>query len=416
MLDRLTKFFSSLRLTVACLVCAMVLVFAGTLAQVKLGLYQAQSDFFRSVFIYWHPTGGAWKIPIFPGGWLLGGILLINLLAAHARRFEISRKKSGIFLIHGGLILLLLGQFFTEILQVESAMRLEEGETRNYSEDFRKNELAVIDASSPDSDRVVSIPESFLEKQKEISSPELPFTLRVRNYWVNSDLTRETNGVPTGATAGIGTDVRVIPEPLVTSMDQRNLPSAVIEVVSPKGSLGVWLVSTLSLARQSFSFDGKTYDLAFRFQRYYRPFYLTLLEFRHDLYKGTDKPKNFSSRVHIHNPQSGDDRDALIYMNNPLRYAGETFYQASFDKVNPKVTVLQVVKNPAAITPYLSCTIMAAGLLTQFLMHLYNFVRKRSSAVTNPAARPGKSRGRADEMEPALAGNGSAKSSKRRSS
>ena len=416
MLDRIVKFFSSLRLTVGCLLLAMVLVFVGTLAQVKVGLYQAQSEFFRSVFIYWQPAGTHFKIPVFPGGWLLGGVLLINLVAAHARRFEISRKKIGLFLIHGGLILLLLGQFFTEILQVESAMRLEEGESRNYSEDFRKDELVLIDVTNLDSDRVVSIPESLLEKQKEIRPPELPFTVRVRNYWANSDLTRDTNGLPSGATAGFGTDVRVIPQPLAATMDTRNLPSAVVEIDSPKGSLGVWLVSTLSTARQSFSYEGKTYDLAFRFQRYYRPYYLTLLEFRHDLYQGTDKPKNFSSRVHVHNPQSGEDRDALIFMNNPLRYAGETFYQASFDRINPKVTVLQVVKNPAAITPYLSCSIMAAGLLTQFLMHLVGFARRRFAPASSPSSRSGRSRSRTDELEPALAGNGHSKSARRRSS
>ena len=97
MLNRIAKFFSSLRLTVACLLFAIVLVFAGTLAQVKIGLYQAQAEFFRSVFIYWHPAGTDWKIPVFPGGWLLGGVLLINLITAHAKRFEISRKKTGLF-------------------------------------------------------------------------------------------------------------------------------------------------------------------------------------------------------------------------------------------------------------------------------------------------------------------------------
>ena len=33
---------------------------------------------------------------------------------------------------------------------VQSAMRLEEGETRYYSEDFRKNELVLVDAVNPD--------------------------------------------------------------------------------------------------------------------------------------------------------------------------------------------------------------------------------------------------------------------------
>jgi cytochrome c biogenesis protein ResB len=65
-----------------------------------------------------------------------------------------------------------------------------------------------------------------------------------------------------------------------------------------------------------------------------------LLEFKHDIYPGTDIPKNFSSRVLLEQPQSGEKREVLIYMNKPLRYAGETFYQASYDQDN-RGTILQ---------------------------------------------------------------------------
>ncbi len=40
MMDRFINFFTSLRLTVVCLVLALVLVFVGTLAQVEIGLYR----------------------------------------------------------------------------------------------------------------------------------------------------------------------------------------------------------------------------------------------------------------------------------------------------------------------------------------------------------------------------------------
>ena len=83
-LDRLVSFFTSLRLTVVCLALGLVLVFTGTLAQVDLGLYKAQNEFFRSFFIYWGPKGASWKIPVFPGGYLIGGVLLINLVAVAA--------------------------------------------------------------------------------------------------------------------------------------------------------------------------------------------------------------------------------------------------------------------------------------------------------------------------------------------
>src|SRR5438876_8069942 len=126
--DRLIRFFSSLRLTVVCLALGIVLVFVGTLAQVDLGLLQAQNQFFRSFLIYWTPKGASFKVPVFPGGYLLGGLLLINLVTAHVTRFKWTRKKAGIWVIHFGIIVLLVGQLLTDMLARESALALFEGE------------------------------------------------------------------------------------------------------------------------------------------------------------------------------------------------------------------------------------------------------------------------------------------------
>ena len=148
-LDRLIAFFTSLKLTVVCLTLAMVLVFIGTLAQVDLGLYKVQAEFFRSFVIFWGPKGAGWKIPVFPGGYLIGGMLIINLIAAHFARFGFNRDKIGTLMTHGGLILLLVGQLATDMLSWESHMRLSEGQTKNYSESDRLTELVVSDVTDP---------------------------------------------------------------------------------------------------------------------------------------------------------------------------------------------------------------------------------------------------------------------------
>ena len=66
-------------------------------------------------------------------------------------------------------------------------------------------------------------------------------------------------------------------------------------------------------------------------------------------------------------------------MNNPLRYAGETYYQSSFDPDNHG-TILQVVHNPSWLTPYLSCVLVGVGLMVQFATHLLGFAFKRRTA------------------------------------
>src|SRR5690348_14404843 len=89
---------ASLRLTVVLFSLALILVFCGTLAQVDMGIWTAVNQYFRSAYV-WIPfqifvhfghvffgVSQSAQLPgsfPFPGGWLIGGLLLANLLAAH---------------------------------------------------------------------------------------------------------------------------------------------------------------------------------------------------------------------------------------------------------------------------------------------------------------------------------------------
>ncbi len=107
---------------------------------------------------------------------------------------------------------------------------------------------------------------------------------------------------------------------------------------------------------------------------------MTLQKFSHDVYPGTEIPKNFSSRITLRDPERAVQRDVLIYMNHPLRYRGETFYQAGFEK-DDQASILQVVHNPSFIAPYVACVIVALGLLVQFGYHLVGFSRRKRTAL-----------------------------------
>src|SRR5690606_5588166 len=135
--------------------------------------------------------------------------------------------------------------------------------------------------------------------------------------------------------------------------DERNMPSAFVDLIGADGSLGTYLVSTLLLEPQRFEHAGRSYAISLRFARHYLPLSLTLLKFSHDRYAGTNIPKNFSSRVRLITPDGVDDREVLIFMNNPLRYAGLTFYQAGFEN-NDTTSILQIVRNPSWLLPYIA--------------------------------------------------------------
>jgi len=174
--------------------------------------------------------------------------------------------------------------------------------------------------------------------------------------------------------------VTLIELPEAKGMNEANLPATIFELIGPQGSLGTFL-GHLKLKDQEITIGDKTWRIALRSAREYHPFSVSLIKMTHDVYRGTDIPKNFQSRVRIDNPQTRESREVDIYMNNPLRYQGLTFYQyqmgADEFERNRETSTLQMVRNPGWITPYVGCILVAAGLLTQFLMHLVGFVKKR---------------------------------------
>src|SRR5262249_28195124 len=132
----------------------------------------------------------------FPGGWLLGVLLMTNLLTAHALRFRVCFKdvfvlpvfflglallilseinhsdllqygsvaalvasiaglilvhtrRSGVLVLHLGLIVMMLSEWVTGTFAVEGAMSLGQGESVNFVDDHHQVELAIIDRSNP---------------------------------------------------------------------------------------------------------------------------------------------------------------------------------------------------------------------------------------------------------------------------
>jgi hypothetical protein len=411
--------FTSLRLTVVLLAFAILLVFIGTLAQVDEGLYNAQARYFRQWLIFGLDLFGH-RVPlVLPGGYLIGTMLLANLLAAHIYRFQFTVKKIGIQIAHSGVILLLVGQLATDMFAHESQIRFAEGETKTYAESSQNYELAFTVDASANTEQVITVPQSRLVPGHDVQDPNLPFTLHILRFWKNSAAGFRAPMVTTGpplTTNGVAVNFDFQPQPEVKTMDDKNVPTAEVEIIGPNGSLGDWIVSgwtadeamrdglrqdygrTLGpeMARQIISdltrtqavtINGRKYSFALRPVRIYLPFSMTLLKATHTVYQGTDIPKDFRSRVQLRNNGTGENRAVDIYMNSPLRYSGLTFYQyqmtAGEMAVQAGVTptsVLQVVHNPSWLTPYIGCGLVALGLVIQFMFHLVGFLSKRKTS------------------------------------
>lgn len=370
---------TSLKLTIGCLAALMVLVVACTLAQVKLGTWGAVEVYMRSWLVWTELPGTRLKLPIFPGGALVGLVLLVNLIAAQGKRLELSWKKSGLWISHAGLVLLVAGEFVSGVFQRETQLAVEEGQTVNYVEAPRELELAVIDTTDPAHDDVFSVPATTLARRGRVALPGTPVVLNVRGYHRNAQLTnRGPQDPPALADAGIGAGVAVRELPPVSRDEEMDTSAALVEPIAGGRSYGTWLVSNALGAPQTFQHEGRTYQLVMRHRREYLPYAVTLKDFSHDVYAGTNIPKNFSSLVRITNPAHAEARDVLIYMNQPLRYEGKAFYQSSFGK-NDTLSILQVVENPGWLLPYVSTVLVMLGLGIHFAITLRRSMRRRQA-------------------------------------
>jgi hypothetical protein len=395
-MHRIIVIFTSLRLTVILLAFSIVLVFFGTLDQVHYGIWKTQEMYFQSWFVVWHYPQqwlysdilGWLRIPM-PAGYTLGGLLLLNLISAHIYRFKLSWKKSGILLVHIGLVLLLVGELLTHLLAEESQMPIDVGSTANYSYQFHQNELVLIDRSPADYDIVHSVPVKRLKRSQNIEVSDTGLSVRAVKYFPNAEVGQlRQGGTPLGSGANRGLAVRMNmvanPMPEVYAENEVNTATAFVEVYDDGESLGIWLVSNVLDERFPVQVveakDGRSFELALRFRRIYHPFRVELLEFSHDRYPGTEIPFNFSSEVRLHHNDASRNRSALIFMNNPLRYEGLTFYQASFANQD-RTSILQVVRNPSWTLPYISVLMMTLGLILQFGIHFKKFLSKREEGV-----------------------------------
>lgn len=105
-------------------------------------------------------------------------------------------------------------------------------------------------------------------------------------------------------------------------------------------------------------------------------FDLLLKKFEVGRYQGTSRAASYQSLV-----ETPDQKETLISMNEPLKYDGKTFYQASFqdgpDGV-PVASILSVNQDPGRFLKYLGSLILSVGVVWLF----YN--RRKAARAAAP--------------------------------
>ncbi|MFK7765824.1 MAG: cytochrome c biogenesis protein CcsA [Mariniblastus sp.] len=308
------------------------------------------------------------------------------------------KRKAGIVLLHLGIFGLMMNEIFVTVTNDEQRMTIYEGETVSQAVDIRETELAIIDTSDPEYDEVITVPEKMLRSEELISNDDLPFNVKCVKYIPSSNLADiRSPKADNLATKGVGLQVAAVEtlSSVGTDSDQTvDFSAAYIAFSKPDGTdLGTYLVGQQLLASSAdvITVDGKSYRIALQFKTTYKPYSLTLTDAKRENYPGTGTPRWYSSDVVLNDHENGTKSDQRIWMNNPLRYSDETFYQSGMDTLpNGKTyTVLQIVRNSGWMIPYVCCMLTVVGLLAQFGTSLLAFLEKsrnkanRESNVAN---------------------------------
>jgi ResB-like family len=394
---RVLTITADLRITVGLFALAMLIVFWGTLAQQDYGVWTVVKTYFRSWFLFvplrvvlfTQISDNGMSIPFF-GGWTIGLAMLINLLAAHAVRFKLSWSRGGIILIHAGIIVMMVGEFVTGTFAIEGSLQVKEGRSVNYVTHPGASEFAVIRNIDPAKDEVVTVPRKFLNEGAVIDDSRLPFVVEVTRYMINSDVRMAKPGDVAADAKGHARIYVAVEVPEVSGVNPKqthDAPSMYVNLIDRNGKkLGKWLFSAL-LENQWIPVEDKngkvtTYNVNLRFKQTPRDFTIHLDKFTHDTFPQTGIVKDFHSYIRLTDPEAGIiDKKEEIYMNAPLTYKGETFYQQGWttDPMTRKIdgTILQVVHNPGWALPYVSCFVVGLGMLYHFGITLHKFVNRR---------------------------------------
>lgn len=355
------RFLASLKITVVCLTLLFILTLWGTVAQVEIGLYQAQQQFFNSWYFL------AFGFLPFPGAQGVMWVLFLNLLCAFLGRFAFRWRNLGLLATHIGLLIYFVAAYVTFQVVQETSLTLREGETADASKAYHHWELALWPEESRGENTVTAVDSRALRPGESIILDTPPAALEITSYYKNAS-------AYTAAPEGRKTDylnvnnIKHLAAGPLEREPEKNLPGLILKIrARPEGEKDVLLFGGESRPTP-IRLNGRTYNLQLRLKKFKLPFEITLNKFEREFHPGTETPRAFRSFVTI--AHDGLERTKEIYMNHPLRFKDFTLYQASYavDQEGRELSTLAVVKNSGRLLPYIASFVTFGGLALHFLI------------------------------------------------
>jgi hypothetical protein len=347
-MNKIFKIISSVKITVFCLFWLFVLTFWGTVAQVDHGLYAAQERYFFSFFFT------VFKIIPIPGAQLVLWILFFNLIASAASHFSKLRgwQSAGLKLSHLGVLIYFVAAFITFHATQESNVHLLEGAGTNVSASYTDWELAYWDQTKDGVRQVTAYDVTRVKPGDSFKMGDV--NVLVGQFHLNTTAFKTPqNNVANDSGIGMLEPKDLLPE------REKNVAGGIFSLNGRKVLLYGLESNPTKVAGHHFILRRKRYPL---------PFIIRLKEFKAEFHPGTQTAKSYESIVEMIKP--GVKRDVRIFMNNPLREKGYTFYQASYDidAMGREYSTLAVVRNSGQVLPYIASLVVFLGLAFHFIV------------------------------------------------
>ncbi len=379
--------------TVTLLILGLLTWFA-TLEQVENGLYPTLNKYFatdwRSIFILPELNGKMVPLPL-PGGYWTCAVLLINLILGGVIRIRKGWKHAGNLISHFGIIFMLIGAGVTYHFSERGNMRVDQGGSSDTAEDYFEYVVEVSEIKEGKSGKIHVIRGkdiTDLEESKRLFRlPELPFDIELGGYQENV-LPVSANERAPDRQQQVFDGYFLMEKPKTAKPEEAEMftPGIQAQMMHRDGTRSVpFILAGASFTPFTYQVDGRIFILDMRKRLWPMPFTLKLDEFTAAFHPGTMRPSKFVSKVS--RVENGGEAKVTIQMNEPMRYEGLTFFQASYgppgagpgDKI---YSVFEVVKNPADKWPEYSLWIVTFGMLVTFLIKLTSFIagdlRKKS--------------------------------------
>jgi hypothetical protein len=264
-------------------------------------------------------------------------------------------------------------------------MAVGEGESSNAAEDYFEYVVELSEIKEGEAKSITVIRGDQINDLRDgttriLHLPKFPFDLEIGGYLDNAQPVSINERAPDRQQ--LQADGYYLMEKPDEINAEANTAACYVRVVQRDGKKSAPIIlAGASFHPFSVRLADRVFTLDMRKRLWPMPFTVQLDKFTADFHPGTARPSKFVSE--ITRLENGAKANVTIQMNEPMRYEGLTFFQASYGPPGAgpgqkMYSVFEIVRNPADKWPEYSLYIVSLGMLITFLQKLGSHIAATS--------------------------------------